>query len=251
MRFGFCIGEDADKIEVAARAGADYVESSFALLTGDEERFNRFAAKVKEVGLPCESVNCFIPGTLKSTGPAFDIDGIRAYVEKGMKRGVELGVKVVVYGSGGSRQIPEGWPFDEAVRQMVRVLKEAVAPMAEKYGITVVMEPLCDCNILNTVKEGVMLAAMANSPRVKGLGDLFHMAKVGDAPKNVLDVGPMLAHAHIANPEGRVYPKDPAEYDYKSFIDALEAVGCERCSVEANCKDFAAEAPLAIKALRG
>ena len=38
--------------------------------------------------------------------------------------------------------------------------------------------------------------------------------------------------------------------DYKSFIDALEYVGCPRCSVEAGNHDFASEAVVAMKLLK-
>jgi hypothetical protein len=42
-----------------------------------------------------------------------------AYVAKAFDRVARLGVRIVVFGSGGARRVPEGYPRDDAVRQMV------------------------------------------------------------------------------------------------------------------------------------
>ena len=48
---------------------------------------------------------------------------------------------------------------------IVDFLKEIAGPLAASHGITVTIEPLCDCNVITTVKEGAILAAMADMPR--------------------------------------------------------------------------------------
>ena len=251
MKLGFCIGGDAHKIRLAELAGADYVETAFDMLARDDgAEYDAFAAALKESAIPCESANCFIPGSLKLTGETVDEDALRRYVGRGMERGAAIGLKTVVFGSGGARRVPEGFSFAEAFRQLARFLREIAGPLAARNGITVVVEPLCDCNIINTGKEGVMLAAAANLPNVLGLVDLYHMAKIGERIDNIRDLKGLLGHSHIAEPSQRVFPKDPAEYDYKAFVDALEYAGCPRCSVEAGNKDFASEAITAMRVLK-
>lgn len=251
MRYGVCIGSDAYKISVSRDAGFDYVETGFAMFAKeDTAEYDRFAAELEKCGMRCESANCFIPGELKTVGENVDREALAAYVERGMERGKKLGLETVVFGSGGSRSIPEGFPFDRAFRQLVSFLAETVSPIAEKYGITVVVEPLCDCNIIRTVKEGAGLAAAVNKENIRSLGDLFHMCEMGDKPEDIRGLKGIIAHAHIAEPHTRVYPTDGTKYDYASFTEALEYAGCPRCSVEAGTEDFAKDAPMVIKVLK-
>lgn len=248
MRYGVCIGSDASKIKTAKEAGFDYVEGCFDLLTKDEENYGRYYDELVKNGIKCESVNCFLPGQLKTTGPEVDWFALSEYIEKGMSKAEKLGIETVVYGSGGSKQVPEGFPFAEAYRQIVYFLKEIAAPAAEKYGITVVVEPLWDCNIIQRVKEGVIVSSLADNAHIAGLGDLFHMEKTGDTSKDITDCAGSIKHAHIAHPGDRKYPSPDDGYDYKEFIGALEKAGCPRCSVEAGTDDFAADAVKAAAA---
>lgn len=250
MRYGVCIGDDAQKIAVAANLGFDYVESCFSLVAEGGEKLERFRKAVAENHLPCESVNCFIPGSLKITGETADKAALAAYIETGMYNAAVLGVKTVVFGSGGARSIPSGFPYDKAVRQIVDFLRTVVEPIAAKYDITVVVEPLCDCNIIKSVREGAVIASVVNTDHVKLLGDLYHMERVGDTAEDILQIGYMFRHAHIAEPTRRVYPRAGDGFDYKPFIDALKAVGVPRCSVEAGCADFEADAAAAIALLK-
>ena len=251
MKFGFCIGDDYDKIKIAQECGADYVETGFNMLSRDPGgKFAAFADAIAASDIRCESANCFMPGELKLVGENVDYEAIGKYVEAGMRRGPEIGLKTVVFGSGGARSVPDGFPFDKACRQLAFFLKEYAGPTAEKYGIQIVVEPLCDCNIINTGKEGAMLAAAADRPNVSGLVDLFHMAKIGDAIDNIRTLKGVIGHAHIAEPSDRRYPLSAEEYDYKAFVDALIYAGCPRCSVEAGTDDFAAEAPVAMRILK-
>ena len=103
MKFGFCIGGDANEIRLAELAGADYVETAFDMLARDDgAEYDAFAAVLKESAIPCESANCFIPGSLKLTGETVDEDALRRYVGRGMERGAAIGLKTVVFGSGGA-----------------------------------------------------------------------------------------------------------------------------------------------------
>lgn len=251
MRFGACIGEDASKIKLCEELGYDYVECGFALFgKGKEDKYEVFLDAVKNSNIKCESANCFIPGTMKTTGDNIDYDALAEYIDFGMSRGVAVGLKTVVFGSGGSKQVPEGFSHQKAFSQLIYFLKNIVSPIAAKYGITVVTEPLWDCNIIRTVKEGVYLAAAVDEENIKGLGDLFHMINVGDTSEDIRIVKGSIGHSHIAEPVTRNYPTDASKYDYKSFIDALEYAGCPRCSVEASTKEFDKDVALSIKVLK-
>ena len=251
MRFGVCVGGDAGRIQIAKKYGFDYVESAFEVLAKDDPSERQtIVAELKKHGIGCEAVNCFLPGSLPVTGTSVNYDALRDYVGRGMENGEKLGVKTVVFGSGGARRIPEGFPFDRAIRQLAEFLSQIAGPLAADHGICIAVEPLCDSNVINTVKEGAMLCAMAGHPNVRALGDLYHMEAVHDKTENLLLLSGMMQHAHVAEPSKRVYPSPDDGYDYRPFLNALETAGCPRCSVEAGTKDFERDAALAIRALR-
>ncbi len=259
MRFGVCCGIDNEEnVKIAAESGFDYIECGFQMFANaTEEQLLEWEEREKKYGILCESTNCFLPNSLPVTGENVDYDALREFVARGMKNASRMGVKAVVFGSSGARSIPEGFPYAKAVYQMGYFLREIASPEAEKYGITVVTEPLqkAETNMINTVKEGVMLAVLAGKDNIRGLADLFHMEQCGDTVDDLRLLKGSIFHAHISNPVGvagkkRIYPASPDEFDYRSFIDALEEGGCERISIEANYFDFSIDAPKAIKVLR-
>ena len=253
MKIGVCIGSEAKKISISKEIGFDYVESGFSMLTNeDPAEFNLFQSELNRVGMTCESVNCFLPGSLPVVGEKVDDAALYDYVKRGMENGSRLGVQTVVFGSGGARRIPEGFPYEKAVRQFISFLRNIAGPLADSNGITIVIEPLSlrDTNFINSAKEGAAIAAAADLPNVKALVDLFHMEREGDTVSDILSIGSFLHHAHIAEPKKRVYPAAVDEFDYGSFIHALEKVGCPRCSLEAGCGNFAKEGALAVKVLK-
>ena len=259
MRYGVCSGiENPERVAAAAAAGFDYIECGFCSLSrGEDETVNAFARALEKSGIACEAANGFLPRDLAIIDRPENREPIRAYIEKGMERGAKLGLKTVVFGSSAARRVPEGFDFGEGFCQLCEFLRGTASPIAEKYGITLVIEPLriAECNIINTVKEGVMLAAASGCANVHGLADLYHMVCEGDTCEDIRDLQGRIRHAHISNPAGdgklnRVYPLGRDEYDYKGFIGALTDAGCPRCSVEAGLRDYVTEYPAAAALLK-
>jgi sugar phosphate isomerase/epimerase len=67
-------------------------------------------------------------------------------------------VRILCFGSGGARRVPDGFSKDEAFAQLV-AFGTRIAPEAKAHGITVVIEPLRrqETNIINTAAEGFAL----------------------------------------------------------------------------------------------
>lgn len=258
MRFGVCVGNDTEKVKLASEYGYDYVEGGFQFFgRGEEEQINAFIKTLNENNIKCEAVNCFMPSDLPVTGDNVDYEAITAFVKRGMEMGAKAGVKVVVFGSSGARRVPSEYNYAKAFRQLVFFLKEVVSPIAKENDITVTVEPLTpgESDIIGTINEGAMLAAAVDKENIKGLADLYHMYNVNDTAEGILHLHDIIYHGHISNPVGRdgkkrLYPLSADEYDYKSFVDALEKIGCPRCSIEASCDDFVTEAKTAIGVLR-
>jgi sugar phosphate isomerase/epimerase len=89
-------------------------------------------------------------------------------------------------------------------------------------------------------------------PKGEGLTvDFYHVAEEREDPAIVVAAAPHVRHVHFANPQGRVFPARPEEYDYRRFFDSLRAIGyAGRISIEARAADFGRDAPRAIAFLR-
>jgi len=250
-RIGVCV--DPDRFEAAQAAGFDYVETNASRVAAlSNEDFEKLAAQVAQLRIPVAASMSFIPAAIKLTGPDVDPARQMAYVKSALGRLARLGVKVVVLGSGGARRVPDGFPKDEAVAQLVDFCRRT-APIARENGITIVVEPLRrqETNIINTAREGLALVKAVDRPEIKLLVDYYHLAEEGESPDVIAEAGPLLAHTHIANPAGRVYPLKPEEAAYGGFFANLCKSGYSgRMSVEASTKDFASDAPQSLALLR-
>ena len=251
MKLGVCTSvrrpEDA---EAAAKTGYDYIEVGFAdMVMCDDETIDEFIAKTGELGLKCEAANSMLPGTLRVTGEEIDYEALADFLEEGMARAAKIGIEVVVFGSAKARNVPKDFPREKAIEQLAFFLREYCGPIAEKYGIKIAIEPLgaLETNIILTVREGEELARLAGRENVKVLADNFHMAVNDDAVENISG---MVIHAHISNADMRCFPEKDDDFDYLPFINALKAVGCPRCSIEAGTGDFAEDAENAFECLK-
>jgi sugar phosphate isomerase/epimerase len=251
VQVGYCT--PLRNLDAAKAAGFDYVELGTTEITNlSDADFDAAVARIQQVGLPVPATNLFLPATLKVTGPAIDREQQMAYVKKAFARLARLGTQIVVFGSGGARQVPDGVAKDEAFQQLVDFGKR-IAPEAKAHGITVAIEPLRhqETNIINSAAEGLRLVEAINDPNFQLMVDFYHLASEQEDPSIVLRASAHIRHLHMANPTGRVFPRKWEEFDYAPFFAALKKIGYDRrISVEASTQEFATDAPLAIALLR-
>ena len=251
VQVGYC--STLKSIDAARAAGFDYLElgtSEIAALTDDE--FEKAVAHIKELGLPVPVTNLFLPAALKVTGPQTNRDEQMAYVKKAFARLSRLGTGIVVFGSGGARRVPDGFPKEDAFKQLVEFGKR-IAPEARAQGLTIAIEPLRreETNIINSAAEGLELVQAVADPNFQLMVDFYHLASEKEDPEIVVRAREHIRHLHMANPQGRVFPLAWDEYDYAPFFAKLREIGYDkRISVEASARDFASEAPQAIALLR-
>lgn len=271
MRFGCCgnlVASGPDKtgieiIEMIAEYGYDYIELPLAeMMDLEDDEFARLKQRVLASGIRCEVCNNLFPAKIRLTGPNVDMEAIQRYLEKALARAGELGVRTVVFGSGGAKNVPEGFSHEEAYRQVVKET-QILAPIAEENGITIVIEPIRkpECNIINTFREGVELAKEISHPSIRVLVDYYHMCWEEEDPGILLEYGrEYLRHIHFANPNlgseaarqaGRIYPASMEEWNYAPFLEILKQIGYDgRVSIEAGADDFPARAKAAIRFMR-
>jgi sugar phosphate isomerase/epimerase len=249
---GYCIGLKG--LETAKAAGFDYVElGTTEIASLSDSEFEESVERAKQVGIPTPNANLFLPGTMRLTGPeALDPEQQIAYVRKAFARLARFGVKILCFGSGGARRVPDGFPQAEAFKQLVAFGKR-IAPEARAHGITVVIEPLRkqETNIINTTAEGLELVNAVADQNFELLVDFYHLASEKEDPAIILRARDHIRHLHMANPQGRVFPLAWDEFDYAPFFANLRQIGYTgRISIEASSKDVPSEAPRAIALLR-
>jgi D-psicose/D-tagatose/L-ribulose 3-epimerase len=251
VRVGYCGSvKDIDQVKAA---GFDYMEvrtSEVAALSDTD--YESVAAKFKQVGLPVLSANLFIPADIKVTGPQIDKQRQMEYVRRALDRVSRLGVRLVVFGSGGARQVPEGFSHQEAFQQLVDFGKR-IAPEARSRNITIAIEPLRhqETNIINNTTEALQWVDAVNDPNIQLMIDYYHFQVEKEDPSAILKVKGHLRHLHMANPEGRVLPLKWDEYNYGPFFAVLRQIHYDRLiSLEASTKDLAEEGPQSIALLR-
>jgi sugar phosphate isomerase/epimerase len=156
-----------------------------------------------------------------------------------------------VFGSGGARQIPDGFPKSEAEQQFVALLRK-LGPLGEKHNVTITIEPLnrAECNFINSVGEAAALARACDHPRVRVLADFYHMMRDGQPPNDIAWAGALLRHVHIAEREKRT-PPGVAGDDFRPYLAALKEIGyAGRISIECGWSDMAAQAADSVRYLR-
>ena len=225
VEIGVC-GSIAD-FEKAEQFGFDYFEPAVAALAAlSEDAFADFARRVANSKLRCECFNSFIR-TLMVVGPSVDNDALKAYMNSALDRCRKLGATIVVWGSAGSRNVPEGYSREKAWQQIVSFLRMA-GPIAKARDIVVAIEPLRqqESNIINTGGEAYRLVREVDHPNVKMIIDYYHLASEHEDPKILETARDAIVHLHFANPAGRVWPKDPAEDPgYAPFFAMVKKTG--------------------------
>lgn len=250
IRLGVCT--DIRNAEAIAELGYDYVESALnAVARMTEAEFSEAKSHIAASGLACEAMNCMLPADIRVVGPNVQAQQIHDYLDLAFGRAVQLGAKLVVFGSGKSRNVPEGFDYPQAWRQLANYLR-MVERHARDHRLIVAVEPLrrAECNIVNFVSEAVALTSLVNMPHVGVLGDTYHMGMGSEPIEALARAGELLCHVHVANPIGRAFPKPKDGEDYARLFRVLEEVGYPgRISIEAKTENLLEDARTSFRLL--
>ena len=252
IRYGVCGGPDM--AAAAAAAGYDYIEWTVGGLLAPRESDEVFAERLERVRaapLPCSVVNCFVPADLKITGDAVDEEALSRFVATVCQRAKTAGVEQIVFGSGGSRSIPDD--FDPSIgHAQLLSFGSMVGEAAREADVVIVLEPLnvTECNVLTTVGECAEFVARVDHPNFRLLVDAYHLLHDGDALEDIVAAAEWLAHVHIATMPSRLAPAaEPCDLD--PFFKALADAGyAGRVSIEAHLSDPEQELAPAIAAMK-
>lgn len=252
ISLGMCIAPD----KVAQLApGYDYLElalSSTLVPLEDEAAYAAKGALLQSLNPAVRAFNVFVAAQVRVVGEDVNWDQVESYVERGLRRAAKLGAKIVVFGSGGARSVPEHYSHALAWGQLVRFLG-LCADQASQHGITIAIEPLNrrECNIINTYLEGVQLARDVDRSEVRVLADIYHFMMDAEPLDDIAREPDWLAHVHLAD-TGRRWPGS-GTYPLERLFAMLKDIGYQgMASVECGWgDDFRGETEKALHFLRG
>ena len=252
MKIGVCTS--IDNAGLVRDAGFDFLEENIQNLLVPEQSDDAFAPRLKAVrhaGLPVPAANCFLPGALKCVGPEVDDKRLDAYAASAFRRARETGIRFLVFGSGGARNIPDGFSHKKAREQFLAYLRR-IAPAAEAQNVIVLVECLNrkECNFLNALAEGAAVVGEVNHPHVRLLADIYHMSVENESPSEIIKHGRLIHHVHVAEKEGRQAPGTSGE-DFGPFLRALKEIGYRGdLSFECGWKNLSEQAAGSLKGFR-
>lgn len=233
----------------------DFVEENVQTLLvpeQDDAAFQRRLEIARGLKKPVLAANRLLPPDLKPVGPAVDEARLKRWCETTMARAEQVGVRVIVWGSGVARRVPEGFPIERAWEQFIGAVRSA-APVAERHGVTIVIEPVCrhDSNFIMSLADGARVVEAVGHPSVRLLADFWHMEVEGEPATEIERFGTMLEHVHLSE-----YGMDRAEPgrrgdDFRPYLRALKNAGYSKgLVIESNWGDVARETRSGLAELR-
>lgn len=225
---GYGVNQSVSASKASKAAGASIITiATNTLLPADsDEKFAKNLATLKSSALPILASNSFIrPKHLRCVGKEANHDEVLKWADTVFRRIQQAGGKMVIFGSGGSRRLKDGWPVEKADEQFVALLKK-MGPLAKQYNVTVALEQLNskECNYINTIAEAAKIVRAVDHSNVRLLADLYHMAKEGDTPADLKAAVDLLVHVEIAEKDGRTYPGVKGD-DFRPFFRVLRDAG--------------------------
>lgn len=190
-----------------------------------EEKFEENLKTFKKLKTNLYAFNIFIPGELKLVGPDVHETEILSYSETVFSRCQKAGVKMIVWGSGGARRVPEGFDHAKATEQFVSIARK-VADLARKYSITLALENLnsTETNFITTAHEAYLIVKKVDHPNFRLCVDIYHMLKEGESPTVILETKKYIIHCDIAEKENRTPPGVVGE-DFRPYLKSLKEIG--------------------------
>jgi sugar phosphate isomerase/epimerase len=249
---GVCTG--LGNADMLAGMGYSFIEESVRGFLVPDRPEGDFIPRLEEargLRIPVSACNLFIPGEMKSVGPDAVHDKILEFSATAFRRAQLAGVRIIVFGSGGSRRIPDGFSRDDAYRQFVS-LGRKLAPLASKNNVVIALEPLNrkECNFINSLADGAEIVNAVSHRNYRLLADIYHMMVDGEDSRNIIRYGDLIRHVHIAEEQGRAAPGTHGE-DFGDYFSAFALIKYQGgISIESRWDDMAAQAPAALAVIK-
>jgi sugar phosphate isomerase/epimerase len=216
-----------------------------------EEQFGENLIRVKQSPLPVYAFNIFIPGSLKVVGPDVNEKAVLAYVDSVLQRCKAAGVDKIIWGSGGSRRVPEGFDHGKAKEQFISIARK-IAARAEAHQVKLALENLnsTETNFINTIEEALDVVKKVNHKNLRLCVDVYHMLKENEGPAIIAKTKGYVIYCEVAEKNGRTPPGVQGD-KFAPYFAELKKIGYDgEIMIECRWDDVTSQAGPAIEYLR-
>ncbi len=237
MKLGVCT--DISNARVVKSSGFSELELSCGYISSlVDTDVVKLKGELDKIDISVSAVNCLMSGTKATLFSDTDLSVSLNYLVELFRKLALLNVKIVVFGSGGYRNVPIGVTSEQA-RERLSVFLAMLSRVAMEHSITVVIEPLnrLECNILNTTSECMEYIMDLNIPSLRLLVDYYHFSLENEPIENIYRFKEYISHLHIANPTGRRFMFIGDGRDYSGFFKAIKDIDAT-LSLEGVSDDF-------------
>lgn len=236
MKFGVCC-TPLDRAAAVKAAGFDYVEASVQELLQGERADAEWDGELRASSSPLPIATAFllVPGPMKIVGPHVSLPRLGEYIARVTRRAKRLNIGILGFGSGGARNVPDGFSRDRAMTQLIDFARVA-ARAAQEAGVVIAMEPLNrpECNFINRIEEVAAVVNAVNSPHFRALFDTYHFWMEREPIANAVAAAPLIGHVHVGDLKDRTPPGESGTSDYRPIFALLKRAGYDgMISVEA------------------
>ena len=226
MLYGICTA--VHNAAAAQQTGWDFVEENVQQFLEGELASTEWRGidRARHAALPILAANSLVPAALKITGPEVNMARLMNYMHQVCERAKQIGIKTLVFGSGGARNVPEGFDHGTAQQQIVSFLSDS-APIAAQHDVTLVVEHLntSESNIITSLREALWYVRTVDHPNVQCLVDSYHFWLEQEPLESLREALPYIRHVHLADKDGRVPPGESGKSDYRPLFRALKGGG--------------------------
>jgi sugar phosphate isomerase/epimerase len=222
------IVQDMERDSLLQASGIPFLSESitkcFSPKTLTDQQFKRKLQSIKRLKSTLVACNLFIPAELKLVGPDVHENDILTYAEVVFQRCRQAGLKLIIWGSGGARRVPEGFDPAKAKKQMIAIAR-TLAELAAQYDIVLALESInhTETNFINTLAEAYEIVQAVDHPNFRLSADIYHMLKENESPSIIEKAGAYLVHCEIAEKENRTPPGTQGD-DFRPYLKALKKI---------------------------
>jgi len=224
------------------------VTKCFSPIKVTDQQFEMKVTDLKNLKTTLLAVNLFIPADLKVVGPSVNEFSVLAYTEKVFQRCQSANVKLITWGSGGSRRVPEGFDRTKAKEQFISIAKK-IAAQAAQYNVILALENLnsTETNFITTLQEALDVVKQVDHPNFRLCADIYHMMKEDEDPSIIEKGKGYIVHCEIAEKEKRTPPGISGD-DFRPYFKELKRINYKgKIILECRWENIALQAHLAYQ----
>ena len=244
---------DFPHLSLMAGLGYDYLElplRRIAELT--EEQFQELLDYADAIDLRAEVLYDMLPAAIRVNGSDVHAQRQHAYLDRAFSRAHRLGAKVLIFDAAEARNVPPVCDFQMARRQTGNFLR-ILQGHAAGTGMRVAIQNLrhARCNLINTISEASLIAALLQLSDVGVLADTVEMAHTAEPLSAITRASGALVHVCAGCALRDSLPAEGDGEDYDRLFDVLCGMSYDGRVSAISAKSYTTEqAENALKCLK-